>query len=77
MLRLLFNMRKIARMMFTGAVERWTDNGRPLYAGTVENWQAKNWQSFSSVELVNSARQLTESAIDAYGALVSGVIPAA
>ncbi|HEX6269530.1 MAG TPA: PEP/pyruvate-binding domain-containing protein [Anaerolineales bacterium] len=77
MARLMFNMGKIARMMFTGAVERWTEDGRPHYFETVENWQAKNWQSFSSVELVNSARQLTESAIDAYGALVSGVIPAA
>ena len=77
MARLMFNMGKIARMMFTGAVERWTEDGRPLYRGTVENWQAKNWRAFSSVELVNSARQLTESAIDAYGALVSGVIPAA
>ena len=77
MARLMFNLGKIAKMMFTGAVERWAEEGRPLYIGTVENWQAKNWQSFSSVELVNSARQLTESAIDAYGALVSGVIPAA
>lgn len=77
MTRLLFNMGRILKMMFTGAVERWTENGRPLYISTVENWQTKNWQSFPSVELVNSARQLTEAAIDAYGALVSGVIPAA
>jgi pyruvate,water dikinase len=77
MVRMLFNMRKIARMMFTGAVERWTESGRPHYYQTVAEWQAKNWRTFSSVELVNSAKQLTESAIDAYGALVSGVIPAA
>ena len=77
MARLMFNMGKIARMMFTGAVERWTENGRPHYFETVENWRVKNWQTFTSVELVNSARQMTESAIDAYGALVSGVIPAA
>ena len=77
MVRLLFNMRKIARMMFTGAVERWTEHGRPHYLETVEEWSAKDWRSFSSAELVESARQLTESAIDAYVALVSGVIPAA
>lgn len=77
MMRLLFSMRKIARMMFTGAVERWTENGRPLYFETVDKWNAKNWREFSSVELVESAKQLTESAIDAYGSLVSGVIPAA
>jgi pyruvate,water dikinase len=77
MVRLLFSMRKIARMMFTGAVERWTEAGRPHYHQTVENWQVKDWRSFSSVELVNSVKQLTESTIDAYGALVSGVIPAA
>lgn len=73
----LVNAGKIMKMMFTGAVERWTEAGRPRYYRTVEGWQAKNWRAFSSVELVNSARQLTESAIDAYGALVSGVIPAA
>jgi len=77
MVRLLFNMRKIARMMFTGAVERWTEHGRPHYFETVEKWSAKDWRSFSSGDLVKSARQLTEFAIDAYVALVSGVIPAA
>jgi len=77
MARLLFGMGKIAKMMFTGAVERWTEDGRPHYHQTVADWQVKNWRSFSSVELVESARLLTESAIDAYGALVSGVIPAA
>jgi rifampicin phosphotransferase len=77
MLRLLFSMGRIARMMFTGAVERWTLHGRPHYFETIEKWNAKNWRAFSSVELVESAKMLTESAIDAYGALVSGVIPAA
>jgi len=77
MLRLLFRMGKIARMMFTGAVERWTEKGRPHYHQTVTEWRLKNLRSFTSVELVESAKQLTESAIDAYGALVSGVIPAA
>jgi len=77
MVRMLFGAGRIAKLMFTGAVERWTENGRRRYIETVANWQAKNWHAFSSVELVNSAKQLTESAIDAYGALVSGVIPAA
>lgn len=75
--RLIFGAGKIMKMMFTGAVERWTVTGRPRYFQTVESWLAKDWRSFSSVELVDSAKQLTESAIDAYGALVSGVIPAA
>src|SRR3990172_4771441 len=73
----LVNAGKIMKAMFTGAVERWTEAGRPRYYETVESWQAKNWRAFSSVELVDSAKQLTESAIDAYAALVAGVIPAA
>ncbi|NJC97157.1 MAG: hypothetical protein C3F07_02630 [Anaerolineales bacterium] len=77
MLRLLFSMKRIAKMMFTGAVERWTERGRPHYFETVENWNTIDWRGFSSTALVESAKQLTESAIDAYGALVSGVIPAA
>lgn len=77
MARLLFGAGKIMKMMFTGAVERWTETGHPRYIQTVENWQAKNWRAFSSVELIENAKHLTESAIDAYAALVSGVIPAA
>jgi sulfite exporter TauE/SafE len=77
MLRLLFSMGRIARMMFTGAVERWTLHGRPHYFETIEKWNAKNWRAFSSVELVESAKHADRIRIDAYGALVSGVIPAA
>lgn len=77
MVRLIFEAGKIAKMMFSGAVERWTEIGRPHYYQTVEAWQSKNWRAFSSVELVESAKQLTEAAIDAYSALVSGAIPAA
>jgi len=67
----------IAKRMFTGAVERWTDVGRPRYVATVERWQAQQWREFSATELLNAVRALSEAAIDAYGALVSGVIPAA
>jgi rifampicin phosphotransferase len=77
MARVTLGAGKIMKMMFTGAVERWTVTGRRHYIETVEDWQTKNWCSFSSVELVDSVRQLTEAAIDAYTALVSGVIPAA
>jgi pyruvate,water dikinase len=77
MARVTFGAGKILKKMFTGAVERWTEYGRPRYYKTVATWQAKEWRSFASLELVDGARQLTESAIDAYGALISGVIPAA
>jgi len=77
LVRVIVDAGKIMKMMFTDAVERWTEIGRPRYYQTVENWQAKNWRAFSSVELVDSVKQLTESAIDAYGALISGAIPAA
>jgi pyruvate,water dikinase len=75
--RVLFGAPKIIKKMFTGAVERWTENWRPLYLQTVQEWQAKDWKSFSSVQLVESAKLLTGTAIDAYGAMVSGLIPAA
>ena len=75
--RLIFGTGKILNKMFSGAVERWTISGRPHYFETVEHWTAKDWLSFSSVELINAAEQLTEAAIDAYSALISGVIPAA
>ncbi|MGE5373548.1 MAG: PEP/pyruvate-binding domain-containing protein, partial [Bacteroidota bacterium] len=77
MARVTFGAGRIMKKMFTGAVERWTEDGRPHYYETVDRWQKKDWHSLSSAELVNSARQLTEAVIDAYSALISGVIPAA
>ncbi len=67
----------IMKRMFTGAVERWVDVGRPRYLATVERWQGTGWCEMSTTELVGAARELMETAVDAYGALVSGVIPAA
>jgi pyruvate,water dikinase len=75
--RITFGAGRIMKRMFKGAVERWTEDGRPHYDQTVNEWQTKDWRSFSSVELVNAASLMTESAIDAYASLVSGVIPAA
>lgn len=75
--RVLLGAGSITKAMFTGAVERWTGAARPRYCQTVESWRAKAWRSFSAMELLDSARQLTEAAIDAYAALLSGVIPAA
>jgi len=76
-LQILFGSVGIMKRMFTGAVERWTETGRPQYVATVESWQTRDWQSLSSTELIAAVRELTEAAINGYGALVSGVIPAA
>jgi len=75
--RILLGSVGIMKRMFTGAVERWTETGRPRYVKTVERWKATPWREFSTTKLLDAARQLSEAAIDAYGALVGGVIPAA
>jgi rifampicin phosphotransferase len=75
--RILLGSVGIMKRMFTGAVERWTETGRPRYVKTVEQWQATPWREFSTTKLLDAARQLSEAAIDAYGTLVGGVIPAA
>jgi len=67
----------IIKRMFTGAVERWTDEGRPKYMNTVQQWDQKQLKGLSNEDLLAGVRELTESAVDAYLALVSGVIPAA
>ena len=77
MLKIVLDSRGILKRMFTGAVERWTEEGRPRYSETVEMWGKRDWQLFSTTELLSAASELAEAAIDAYGALVSGVIPAA
>jgi pyruvate,water dikinase len=75
--RVIFGAVPILRNMFTGAVERWTETGRPRYHQIVETWRASDWRGLSAAALVDAARELTGAAIDAYAALVSGVIPAA
>ena len=67
----------ILKRMFTGAVERWTDTARPHYVATVECWQRTRWRELPAAEILSAVRELSEAAIDAYGALVGGVIPAA
>ncbi len=77
MARILLGSVGIMKRMFTGAVERWTDAGRPRYIATVERWQAQRWRELSATEILSAVRELSEAAIDAYMALVSGVLPAA
>ena len=77
MLKIVLDSRGILKRMFTGAVERWTEAGRPRYLETVEMWEGREWRSLPTTELLIAANELAEAAIDAYGALVSGVIPAA
>jgi phosphohistidine swiveling domain-containing protein len=77
MLKVILDSRGILKRMFSGAVERWTEEGRPHYLETVERWEKSDWQALSATELLSAAGLLAEAAIDAYGALVSGVIPAA
>jgi phosphohistidine swiveling domain-containing protein len=74
---LILNAVGISKRMFTGAVERWTLEGRPKYLATVGNWQSKDWRQLPDAEILEAVRQLSKAAIEAYGALVSGVIPAA
>ena len=75
--RILLGSIGIMKRMFTGAVERWTDEGRPRYVASVERWQASGWRDLPATGLLSAARELSEGTIDAYGALVGGVIPAA
>ena len=77
MARILMDSVGIMKRMFTGAVERWTDAARPRYFAKVEDWQAKCWRDLSATEILSAVRELAEATIDAYMALVSGVLPAA
>jgi phosphohistidine swiveling domain-containing protein len=76
-LKILLDTPGIMRRMFNGAVERWTEIGRPKYIQLVEYWSSSDWEGKTSTELLEAVDQLAEAAIDAYGSLVSGVIPAA
>jgi pyruvate,water dikinase len=77
MLKIILNTRAIMKRMFSGAVERWTEVGRPRYLQIVREWDARSWHKLPSAEILEATRQLAEAAIDGYMALVSGVIPAA
>lgn len=77
MTRILLGSVGIVKRMFTGAVERWLDEGRPRYVAIVERWRSERWGELPAKEILDAVRELARAAIDAYGALVSGVIPAA
>lgn len=77
MIKMFLNAGGIMKYMFTGAVERWTEQGRPKYIQSVNNWQESQLDELSSLEILGAVRCLTEAAIDAYGSLVSGIIPGA
>jgi pyruvate,water dikinase len=72
----LFHCVGIMKRMFTGATERW-QVARPLYVATVDRWQATPWREQSGAEILRGVRELLEATIDAYGALVGGLIPGA
>ncbi len=76
-LKVILDTRGILKRMFGGAVERWTVVGRPKYLEIVQGYVAREWYELPATEILKAVRQLTEAAVDAYGALVSGVIPAA
>jgi len=67
----------IMNRMMKGAIERWTDIGLPNYRSIVEQWNKENWKQFSSAVILDASKDIMESAITAYMALISGVIPAA
>jgi pyruvate,water dikinase len=75
--RILLGSPAIMKRMFSGAVERWTEEGRPRYVALVARLQASPWRELPATELLDAVQELTEGVIDAYGALVGGVIPAA
>jgi phosphohistidine swiveling domain-containing protein len=67
----------IMNRMMKGAIERWSEKGLPNYRAVVDKWNQENWKQLSSIELLEASKCIMESAISAYMALVSGVIPAA
>jgi phosphohistidine swiveling domain-containing protein len=75
--RILLGSIGIMKRMFSGAIERWVERGRPEYVAIVDHWHAESWRELPTIEIIKAAQGLSEAAIDAYGSLVSGVIPAA
>lgn len=76
-IRMILGAKGILKRMLVGAVERWTVEGRPRYVQIVDALAAQDWRARPGSEVLAAVRQLAEAAIDAYGALVSGVLPAA
>ncbi|MBI9046750.1 MAG: hypothetical protein JEZ06_19835 [Anaerolineaceae bacterium] len=67
----------IMKRMMSGAVERWLEGGKPQYQQIVQHWKDQEWQQLTISELLRTVSQLAEAAVDAYGSMVSGLIPAA
>ena len=76
-LKIFIDAGRIMKRMFTGAVERWTEKGRPKYVDFVRSYEEKNWLDSPCAQILEAGQKLAEAAIDAYMMLVSGLIPAA
>jgi phosphohistidine swiveling domain-containing protein len=64
------------RRMLTGSEARWRD-ALARYQDTIQEWQHRPWRELPTIEILDQASQILGVAIEYYGALVSGAIPAA
>ena len=48
MIEIIFDAPGIMKRMFTGAVERWTEDSHPRYIATVDRWQGDAWRRRSA-----------------------------
>jgi len=65
----------IMKRMFHGAEKRWFEEARPEYLALRDKYASRDTTKLSNHELLQSARELSEGAIIAYGNMVSGIIP--
>lgn len=75
--KILLGTAGIMKRMFSGTVERWTEEFRPRYLKSIEQCQQQELSEQSTKELLEAVREMTSLAVEAYTTLVSGIIPAA
>ncbi|MFC1790234.1 PEP-utilizing enzyme [Patescibacteria group bacterium] len=63
--------------MFKNPIKRWEDIDKPAYQKLVKDTESKKLSDTSAVELLKDVKKLSEAAVDAYGSIVSGIIPGA
>ena len=76
-IRALMAMPRLIKTLLPTARERWEKEARPRYAAVVSAWEARDLRGISTSQLLEGAREITQSAAAHYITIQSGILPLA
>jgi rifampicin phosphotransferase len=74
-IRALMAMPLLIKTLLPTARERWEKEARPRYAAVVSAWAARDVRGLTTIQLLDGAREITQSAAAHYITIQSGILP--